>query len=173
MRAPGVGIAVGPIVGGWLLEHFSWPSVFFALVPIAAARGACWSPSRVPTSRDPEAPPADRPGLVLSTAAMAALIYTIIEAPNHGWAAGAAASPASRPPASCSSPSSPGSAGSAYPMLDVALFRNLRFSAASGAVTITFFSLMGFIFVITLYFQFLKGYGPLSTGVQAPAGGDR
>ena len=51
-------------------------------------------------------------------------------------------------------------------MLDVGLFRNLRFSAASGAVTITFFSLMGFIFVITLYFQFLKGYGPLSTGVR-------
>ena len=51
-------------------------------------------------------------------------------------------------------------------MLDVSLFRNLRFSAASAAVTITFFSLMGFIFVITLYFQFLKGYGPLSTGVR-------
>jgi hypothetical protein len=52
------------------------------------------------------------------------------------------------------------------PLLDLALFRNLRFSAASGAVTIAFFSLMGFIFVITLYFQFLKGYGPLSTGVR-------
>ena len=51
-------------------------------------------------------------------------------------------------------------------MLDINLFRNLRFSAASGAVTITFFSLMGFIFVITLYFQFLKGYSPLSTGVR-------
>jgi hypothetical protein len=48
----------------------------------------------------------------------------------------------------------------------VGLFRNLRFSAASGAVTITFFSLMGFIFLVTLYFQFLKGYGPLSTGVR-------
>ena len=60
----GVGIAVGPIVGGWLLEHFSWSSVFFALVPIAARRGACWWSSSVPTSRDPEAPPADRPGLV-------------------------------------------------------------------------------------------------------------
>ena len=51
-------------------------------------------------------------------------------------------------------------------MLDVGLFRNLRFSAASGAVTITFFSLMGFIFLVTLYFQFLKGYGPLSTGLR-------
>jgi hypothetical protein len=51
-------------------------------------------------------------------------------------------------------------------MLDVGLFRNLRFSAASGAVTITFFSLMGFIFLVTLYFQFLKGYGPFETGVR-------
>jgi EmrB/QacA subfamily drug resistance transporter len=160
----GVGIAVGPIIGGWLLEQSSWPSVFFALVPFAAA-AAVLVALAVPTSRDPEAPPADRPGLVLSTAAMAALIYTIIEAPNRGWAAGLSIA---------------GFALAAVllaafiawerrvrePMLDVGLFRNLRFSAASGAVTITFFSLMGFIFVITLYFQFLKGYGPLSTGVR-------
>jgi hypothetical protein len=102
---------------------------------------------------------------VLSTAAMAALVYTIIEAPNYGWA---------------SARSLVGFAlalvllvgfiaverRAAAPMLDVGLFRNLRFSAASGAVTITFFSLMGFIFLVTLYFQFLKGYGPLSTGVR-------
>jgi EmrB/QacA subfamily drug resistance transporter len=160
----GVGIAVGPIVGGWLLEHSSWSSVFFALAPIAGAAAVLIALS-VPTSRDPEAPPADRPGLVLSTAAMALLIYTIIEAPNHGWGATRTV------------------AGLAFslvllavfvaverrsraPMLDVALFRNPRFSAASGAVTITFFSLMGFIFLVTLYFQFLKGYGPLSTGVR-------
>jgi EmrB/QacA subfamily drug resistance transporter len=160
----GVGIAVGPIVGGWLLEHFSWSSVFFALAPIAAL-GAVLVIASVPTSRDPQAPPADRTGLVLSTAAVALLIYTIIEAPNHGWTAarsvggfvlavsllGAFVAWERRAPA---------------PMLDVGLFRNLRFSAASGAVTITFFSLMGFIFLVTLYFQFLKGYGPLSTGVR-------
>jgi EmrB/QacA subfamily drug resistance transporter len=160
----GVGIAVGPIVGGWLLEHFSWPSVFFALAPIAAVAAALviWC---VPTSRDPAAPPADRAGLLLSTAAMALLIYTIIEAPNHGWAAvrsigGLAVAMVLL------------AAFIAWewraraPMLDVELFRNLRFSAASAAVTITFFSLMGFIFLVTLYFQFLKGYGPLSTGVR-------
>jgi hypothetical protein len=50
-------------------------------------------------------------------------------------------------------------------MLDVRLFRNLRFSAASGAVTVAFFTLLGFIFLITQYFQFIRGYGPLSTGV--------
>src|SRR5215475_2307659 len=77
-----VGIAVGPIVGGWLLEHFSWSSVFFALVPLAAVAAVLVSVA-VPTSRDP----ADRPGLILSTAAMASLIYTIIEAPDRGWAA--------------------------------------------------------------------------------------
>jgi EmrB/QacA subfamily drug resistance transporter len=160
----GVGIAVGPIVGGWLLEHFSWSSVFFALAPIAAL-GALLVIASVPTSRDPEAPPADHAGLALSTAAMALLIYTIIEAPNHGWTAtrsvagfvlalsllAAFVTWERRTPA---------------PMLDVGLFRNLRFSAASGAVTITFFSLMGFIFLVTLYFQFLKGYGPLSTGIR-------
>jgi EmrB/QacA subfamily drug resistance transporter len=160
----GVGIAVGPIIGGWLLERFSWPSVFFALVPFAVA-AAVLVAFAVPTSRDPEAPPADRPGLLLSTAAMAILIYTIIEAPNRGWSAGLSLA---------------GFALAAVllaafiawerhvrdPILDINLFRNLRFSAASGAVTITFFCLMGFIFVITLYFQFLKGYSPLSTGVR-------
>jgi EmrB/QacA subfamily drug resistance transporter len=160
----GIGIALGPIVGGWLLERDGWESVFFALAPIAAVALVLIS-VYVPTSRDPEAPPADRPGLILSTAAMAVLIYTIIEAPTYGWGA---------------SRSLGGFAVSAAlliafvawerrtdnPMLDVGLFRNLRFSAASGSVTITFFSLMGFIFLITLYFQFLKGYAPFSTGVR-------
>jgi MFS family permease len=81
----GVGIAMGPIVGGWLLERFSWSSVFFALVPLAGL-AAVLVASSVPTSRDPQAPPADRAGLALSTAGMAALIYTIIEAPNYGYA---------------------------------------------------------------------------------------
>jgi hypothetical protein len=138
--------------------------VFIALVPIAAIAAALVA-FNVPTFRDPEAPPADRLGLIVSTAAMAALIYTIIEAPNRGWGAGLTVA---------------GFIGAGIlfalfvaherrmpvPMLDIHLFRNLRFSAASGAVTISFFSLFGFIFLITLYFQFLKGYGPLSTGVR-------
>jgi EmrB/QacA subfamily drug resistance transporter len=160
----GVGIAVGPIVGGWLLEHFSWSSVFYALAPIAAL-GALLVMTSVPTSRDPQAPPADRAGLVLSTAAMALLIYTIIEAPNHGWTA-----PRSVAGFALTLTLIAGFVGwerrARAPMLDVGLFRNARFSAASGAVTITFFSLMGFIFLVTLYFQFLKGYGPLSTGIR-------
>ncbi|HEX6652310.1 MAG TPA: MFS transporter [Thermoleophilaceae bacterium] len=160
----GVGIAVGPIAGGWLLEHFDWSSVFFALAPIAVV-GAVLVARSVPTSRDPEAQPTDGPGVMLSSLAMAALVYTIIEAPNNGWG----------------SPRSLAGFGVAAllfaafvwwerhtpaPLLDIGLFRNLRFTAASLSVTITFFSLMGFIFLVTLYFQFLKGYGPLSTGVR-------
>jgi EmrB/QacA subfamily drug resistance transporter len=160
----GVGIAVGPIVGGWLLERFSWSSVFYALAPVAAL-GAVLVVASVPTSRDPQAPPADRAGLALSTAAMALLIFTIIEAPNHGWTAARSVGGFAVALALLAAFVSWERRARA-PMLDVALFRNLRFSAASGAVTITFFSRMGFIFLVTLYFQFLKGYGPLSTGVR-------
>jgi predicted MFS family arabinose efflux permease len=160
----GVGIAVGPIVGGWLLERSSWSSVFFALAPIAALAAALILVS-VPTSRDPNAPPPDRAGLVLSTAAMALLVYTIIEAPTYGWEAARTLGGFAVTLALLAIFIAWERRARA-PMLDVELFRKLRFSAASGAVTITFFSLMGFIFLVTLYFQFLKGYGPLETGVR-------
>src|SRR5215208_5306406 len=80
----GVGVAAGPISGGWLLEHFSWGSVFMVNVPIAAVAiigGVLF----VQTSRDPVAPPVDVPGLVLSSIGITALVYTVIEAPNWGW----------------------------------------------------------------------------------------
>jgi EmrB/QacA subfamily drug resistance transporter len=159
----GVAIAMGPIVGGWLLEHFSWPSIFIAMAPVAAV-AILLVAIVVPASKDPHAAAPDIPGLVLSSATMALLVFTIIEAPAYGWGAGRSIA---------------GFAGSAvllamfilrertaeHPMLDVRLFRNMRFSAASGAVTISFFTLFGFIFLITQYFQVVRGYGPLSTGV--------
>jgi hypothetical protein len=118
----------------------------------------------VPTSRDTNATRIDIAGLVLSTGAMGLLVFTVIEAPTYGWGG---------------TRSIVGYLGSAVlfaafimwerrtdmPMLDVRLFRNLRFSAASGSVTIAFFTLFGFIFLMTQYFQFIRGYGPLSTGV--------
>ena len=160
----GVAIALGPIVGGWLLETFDWRSIFFAMTPIAAIAGVLVA-AYVPGSRDPHAARTDRAGFVLSTATVALLIYTIIEAPNHGWGgvrtlgsfavvavlAGAFVSWERR---------------TERPMLDLSLFRNPRFTAASLSVAISFFALSGFIFLVTQYFQFLKGYGPLSTGVR-------
>ena len=160
----GVAIALGPIVGGWLLEHFSWASIFIAMAPVAALAIVLVLAS-VPSSKNPDAAAADIPGLVLSAAAMGLLVFTIIEAPDYGWSSARSLS---------------GFAVAAvllvafvwweqrtsHPMLDVRLFRNMRFSAASGAVTVAFFTLFGFIFLITLYFQFVRGYAPLSTGVR-------
>jgi EmrB/QacA subfamily drug resistance transporter len=159
----GVAIALGPIVGGWLLEHFSWTSIFFAMAPVAAAAAALVA-RYVPTSRDPRAPRPDRPGLVLSTGAMALLIYTIIEAPNHGWSSARSLTGFALAAALLAA-FVMWERRTAEPLLDISLFRNLRFTAASGSVTVVFFALSGFIFLITQYFQFFKGYSPLSTGV--------
>src|SRR3984893_13304445 len=82
----GVAIAMGPIVGGWLLAHFSWGSVFIAMAPVAALAMA-GAAVAVPRSRSEEAARPDVPGLVLSAATMALLIFTIIEAPTYGWTA--------------------------------------------------------------------------------------
>jgi EmrB/QacA subfamily drug resistance transporter len=160
----GVAIAMGPIVGGWLLEHFSWASIFVAMAPVAGA-AVILAALVVPASKDPEAAAPDIPGLVLSSATMALLVFTIIEAPAYGWAAprsvaGFAVS------AVLLAAFIARERSAAHPMLDVRLFRNMRFSAASGAVTVSFFTLLGFIFLITQYFQFVRGYGPLSAGVR-------
>jgi EmrB/QacA subfamily drug resistance transporter len=160
----GVGVAAGPIVGGWLLEHFWWGSVFVFMVPIAAVVAAlvAWA---VPTSRDPNIRPMDWPGLVLSSAGFGTLVFSIIQAPDWGW--GSARTLATI------------GAGlliiaafiaverrTERPMMDVSLFKNPRFTAASGSITIGFFVLAGFSFLITQYFQFVKGYTPFGTGLR-------
>ncbi len=160
----GAAIALGPIVGGWLLQLSDWRSIFFAMTPVAALAGLLVA-RYVPTSRDPQAPRIDRPGFALSSATIALLVYTIIEAPSHGWGS-------TRTLVSFAVTAVLGAAFVAterrttHPMLDLSLFGNLRFTAASASVAISFFALSGFIFLVTQYFQFLKGYGPLSTGIR-------
>jgi EmrB/QacA subfamily drug resistance transporter len=159
----GMAIALGPIVGGWLLEYFSWSSIFFALTPVAALALVLVGRT-VPTSRDPRLGRSDTLGFVLSSAAMALLIFTIIEAPDSGWSS-------ARTLAGFAAGAALVAVFAAWerrvqePMLDISLFRNLRFTAASGSVTVSFFTLFGFIFLVTQYFQFVKGYSPLSAGV--------
>jgi EmrB/QacA subfamily drug resistance transporter len=160
----GAAIALGPIVGGWLLQAFDWRSIFFAMTPIAAIAGVLVA-RYVPISRDAHAPRTDRAGFALSTAMIGLLVYTIIEAPNHGWGS-------ARTLGSFALTAALAAAFVAWerrteqPMLDLSLFGNPRFTAASASVAISFFALSGFIFLVTQYFQFLKGYGPLSTGVR-------
>ena len=160
----GVGVAVGPLTGGLLLEHFWWGSVFVALVPMAVITAvlAIWL---VPESRDPLAPGVDVRGVLAASATVGLLVYTIIEAPHRGWHSAATLG---------------GFAGTvvlavvfgviernaANPMLDLSVFKTRAFSAASLSVTVAFFALFGFIFLVTQYFQYVRGYGPLSTGVR-------
>jgi EmrB/QacA subfamily drug resistance transporter len=159
----GAAVALGPIVGGWLLEQFRWTSIFFAMAPVAAV-GALLVAWSVPTSRDPSAHKTDGPGLVLSSAAMALLIYTIIEAPAHGWSSARSLGGFALA-AAVFAVFIARERTTSEPMVDLRLFRNPRFSAASGSVTVAFFAIAGFSFLITQYFQFFKGYRPLSTGV--------
>ena len=159
----GLAVAIGPVSGGALLRHFSWSSVFYVSVPVvvlAVAGGRLL----LPESRDPKAGRFDPLGAILSIAGITLLTWSIIEAPQHGWwsfatvggiggslviLSGFAWWQARRPD----------------PMLDVRLFRNPRFSAASAAIALSFFGLFGFIFMITQYFQVVRDYDPLGAGI--------
>ncbi|WP_375498364.1 MFS transporter [uncultured Jatrophihabitans sp.] len=160
----GVAVAVGPVTGGLLLEHFWWGSVFLALVPLSALTAVlAWL--LVPESRDPGAPAIDVGGVLAACATVGTLVYTIIEAPQRGWSdaltlAGFAAT------AALAAVFVGIERRVANPMLDMTVFRTPAFSAASMSVTIAFFALFGFIFLVTQFFQFLRGYGPLSTGLR-------
>ncbi len=146
----GLGVAVGPVAGGELLEHFWWGSVFLALVPVALI-AAVLTAIVVPEPRIAGAPRVDLPGLLTASAFVGILVYTIIEAPQRGWAsqwalagfAGAAIAGALFVLAE---------RRTAHPMLDLSVFGSPAFSAASASVTVAFFALFGFIFVITQYF---------------------
>jgi EmrB/QacA subfamily drug resistance transporter len=160
----GLGIVVGPVLGGWLLEHFAWSSVFlvnvpFVLIGIAAALAV------IPESRAPGRVPLDPLGAGLSVAGLVALVYGIIEVPSKGW----------------DDPTILVSLGLAivlltvfflwerrvaHPMLDVRLFANPRFSAASLSVTLVFFSLMGALFFLTQYLQGVLGLSAFETGLR-------
>ncbi len=159
----GIAIALGPIVGGLLIRYFSWHAVFFFNVPfsIAVLAGSAFL---VPNSRNPDARRVDLPGMLLSGAGLAILVYGLIQAGMGGWTdstvyyclAGAAALIVlfvlwER--------------HTTTPMLDVNLFANLRFSAGCMCVTTATLIYSGLLFSLTMYLQFVRGYSALHTGV--------
>jgi MFS transporter, DHA2 family, multidrug resistance protein len=159
----GAAVAIGPVTGGFLLEHFWWGSVFLVNVPVvivAVVLGQLY----VPTSRDPAAPPVDVPGAVLSITGLVALVWAIIEGPQ-GWTDPAVLG------AFALSAVLLGAfllweRRTATPMLDLNFFRNPRFSAASGALGLTFFAMFGSLFLLTQFLQSVLGYTALEAGVR-------
>jgi EmrB/QacA subfamily drug resistance transporter len=159
-----MGIAIGPLAGGYLLEHFYWGSVFLVNVPIVlTALVAGWY--LVPNSKDPAAPRLDPLGAILSIVGLTALVWAVIEAPAKGWTSGSTLAGLAVAAAVLG-----GFAAwelhSDHPMLDVSFFKNPRFTAASQAITLTFFALFGSLFVVTMYLQTVLGYSALAAGVR-------
>jgi EmrB/QacA subfamily drug resistance transporter len=157
-----LGIGLGPLVGGLLLEWFDWGSVFYVNVPVAALAllAGVWL---VPETRDPRPGRFDLVGAGLSSATLVALIYAIIEAPSSGWldpvVLGCFALAAVLLAAFLA-----WERWVAEPMLDLGLLREPRFSVSSLAVAASGFGLMGGMFVLTLFLQVTKGYTALEAG---------
>lgn len=160
----GIGVGLGPLIGGALLEQFCWGSVFLVNLPIAlvALVGGFWL---VPESRDPNAKPVDFLGAGLSTAAVAVLIYAIIEAPSEGWTA-----PITLVGFAIAIILAAGFSWwelrTSYPLLNFEFFKRMRFSMGASAISISFFALMGMVFAFTQYMQFVRGYTAFETGVR-------
>jgi len=160
----GLGVAIGPVAGGWLLAHYWWGSVFLINVPIALAGllAVAWL---VPNSKNPASKRPDPVGAGLSVVGMGLLLWGIIEAPNRTWTSplvlGALAAAAlvlfafvvwER--------------RSTHPMLEMSFFSSRRFSAAIGAMGLVIFALMGGLFLLTQYLQFSLGYSAFATGMR-------
>jgi EmrB/QacA subfamily drug resistance transporter len=159
----GLGVAIGPLAGGFLLQHYWWGSVFLVNVPVVAVTIVA-TIAVVPNSAEAESPPLDVFGTVLWTSGLVALLYGIIQGPSDGW--GAPLIVASfiaavllltafvlwerRTPA---------------PILEISFFANPRFTAASVAVTLVFFAMFGSLFFVSQFLQFVLGYSPLKSGV--------
>jgi MFS transporter, DHA2 family, multidrug resistance protein len=162
--AVGLAIAIGPITGGLLLEHFWWGSVFLVNVPIVVLGGAAIA-LVVPESRDPHPGRLDPVGVGMSIVGLVALVYGIIEGGRRAdWVAPGVLLPLLAGVAVLA-------AFVAYerrlshPALDVRLFNDPRFSAAIAAIALVFFALMGVTFFVVFYLQSVRGFSPLRSGV--------
>jgi MFS transporter, DHA2 family, multidrug resistance protein len=161
--AVGLAVAIGPLVGGALLDRYWWGSVFLINVPIVIA-GVAAVLLIVPESRDPRPGSIDAVGVLLTIVGLVTLVYGIIDGGEHGfdrWQSWG--------------PIAVGLAvlglfvryesRVAFPSLDVRLFRNPAFSAAVASVGLVFFAAMGSFFLSTFYLQLVRGYRPFQTGL--------
>ncbi len=161
----GAGVVIGPTLGGLLLSHFWWGSVFLINLPLAALAliGVLLT---VPETAEPSRQRFDLLGVVLVAGSLFALVDAIIEAPDRGWTATATLAEIAGGLVALAV-----FAGwelrTRNPLIDLRVFRNRAFSAAAGSVTVVFFALFGSLFVLTQYLQLVLGYSPLSAGVRA------
>lgn len=160
----GLGVAVGPAVGGFILERAAWGWVFFINVPLCllVALGVLmW----VPSSRNPTARRVDVAGTALCMLAVGSLTFAIIEAPQFGWldvrTLGVLAASVVLFAAFIT-----WERRCAEPMIELALFRRRTFAGGSYGIATAFFGLFGFVFLVSQYFQLVQGYGAFEAGLR-------
>ncbi|OIJ87489.1 MFS transporter [Streptomyces sp. MUSC 14] len=159
-----LGFATGPLIGGFLLGHFWWGSMFLVNIPVAALALVAVV-ALVPESKNPRGDRPDLLGALLSTVGMAAVVFAIISGPLHGW----------------TSPQVLATAAVAVlvlgafarwesrveePMLDLHFFRDRRFTGAVAGAVLLSFGMTGSLFLLTQHLQFVLGYAPLEAGLR-------
>ncbi|RJL24157.1 MFS transporter [Bailinhaonella thermotolerans] len=163
------GFALGPVIGGLLLDHFWWGSVFLINLPIMVVLFAAGL-AVLPESRNPRPGRLDPPSVVLSIAGVVGVIYTIKEAAMHGLgrpnvlaalAIGLAAIAAF----------SWRQTRLAQPLIDVRLFRHRAFTGAVSANIVGIFAMSAMSFIFAQYFQLVLGWSPLVAGLAGLPGG--
>jgi EmrB/QacA subfamily drug resistance transporter len=160
----GLGVGLGPVIGGWLIENYEWSAVFYVNLPIivVALIGGYFL---IAESKDPDAPKVDIPGVFLSAIGLFTLVYAIVEAGMSSWTdtkvllSFAAAVVFLAAFAWWENRST-------HAMLPLDLFRNPSFTGANLALILISFSLMGAIFFLSQYLQSVLGYAPLDTGLR-------
>lgn len=160
----GGGIALGSIVSGFLIEHYSWHSVFI-FSAVVGIIGFIVNQLVTPNSRDEKQTPVDWFSGILSIAGLSGLVYGIIEAPTHGL----------DDPAIltslvigiiCIGAFIWRQRSIKHPMLDMALFKSPAFSISALSVTLVFFALMGIFFSMSQLFQLVIGYGAMESSLR-------
>ncbi|WP_149182204.1 MFS transporter [Streptomyces sp. TRM49041] len=159
-----LGFATGPLIGGFVLDHFWWGAIFLINLPVAAL-GLVAVTALVPESRHKQGDRPDLLGALLSTVGMTAIVYAIISGPDHGWTSVQVLASASIGGTVL--------AGFALwelhtpnPMLDMHFFRNQRFVGAVAGAILVAFGMTGSLFLLTQHLQFVLGYAPLAAGLR-------
>jgi EmrB/QacA subfamily drug resistance transporter len=159
----GIAVAFGPIVGGALLQHYWYGSIFLVNVPIVIITliGGHFLVPKLPAE---VARRFDLRGVLVSTVGVTSLVLAIIEGPQWGWASAGTLS-CFAIAAVLLTAFARMELRTEAPLLDVRVFAIPRFTGGAVSISVAFFALFGFIFLITQYFQFVKGYSTLSAGV--------
>ncbi|MER5543311.1 DHA2 family efflux MFS transporter permease subunit [Streptomyces sp. NPDC001118] len=159
-----LGLPLGPIIGGWLLDHFWWGSVFLINIPMVAI-GVLACVLLLPETRDPASPRVDSLSTAFTTGGLGALIYAIIEAPDRGWG-----DPLILGMFAAAAVLITGlvlrSRQVRRPMLDMSLLAQRGFLFNTVAATLVMFVLSGLMFVLPPYLQAVLGNDTLGTGVR-------